>query len=218
MKSFTSLFVFRYQRMIKKFLSIFFPKSKEPDPMKYLIVGLGNAGAEYDDTRHNVGFEVVDHLASQFEVTFKDARLGFITSFKHKGRTFNLVKPTTYMNRSGKAVNYWMKELNLKPENLLVVLDDLNIDFGKVRLKGKGKDGGHNGLKDIDQVLGSQNYSRLRVGIGNKFEKGRQVDYVLGKWSSDERKSLPEIIKHCADGVLSYGTIGLARSMNNVNR
>lgn len=186
--------------------------------MKYLIVGLGNAGAEYDDTRHNIGFEVVDHLANQFEVEFKDGRLGFTTSFKHKGRTFHLLKPTTFMNRSGKAVLYWITKHNLKPENLLVVLDDLNIKFGKVRLKGKGKDGGHNGLKDINQVLGSQNYSRLRVGIGNDFPKGRQVDYVLGKWTDKEQKELPEIIKHCADGVLSYGTIGLAHSMNKVNR
>jgi len=204
--------------MLKSFFSFFFPKSKEPDPMKYLIVGLGNAGAEYDDTRHNIGFEVVDHLANQFEVEFKDDRLGYTASFKYKGRTFNLLKPTTYMNKSGKAVAYWMKQHNLKPENLLIVLDDLNIDFGKVRLKGKGKDGGHNGLKDINAMLGSQNYSRLRVGIGSNFPRGKQVDYVLGKWSKKEGIELPDIIKHCAEGVLSYGTIGLAHSMNKVNR
>ncbi len=185
--------------------------------MKYLIVGLGNIGAEYDDTRHNIGFEVIDHLAKKFEVKFKDDRLGYTANFKHKGRTFHLLKPTTFMNLSGKAVLYWIQKLNLKPENLLVIVDDLNLDLGKIRLRGKGKDGGHNGLKDINLKLSSQNYARLRFGIGNNFNKGRQVDFVLGKWEKKEVEQLPDLVERAMDGVLSFGTIGLGRSMSKIN-
>ena len=133
--------------------------------MKYLIVGLGNMGAEYDNTRHNIGFEVVDHLAKAFEVNFKDDQLGDIAEFKFKGRTFVLLKPSTYMNRSGKAVRYWLQKKKIQKENLLVILDDLNLPFGNLRLRGKGSDGGHNGLKDIDQMLGGNKYARLRFGF-----------------------------------------------------
>lgn len=186
--------------------------------MKYLIVGLGNMGADYDHTRHNVGFEVVDALAKEFDVAFKNEQLGDIAEFKHKGRTFILLKPSTYMNRSGKAVRYWLQKAKVPQENLLVILDDLNLSFGKQRLRGKGNDGGHNGLKDIDLILGNSNYARLRIGIGNEFQKGRQVDYVLGEWSKEEAGQLPDVLKYAADTVKSFGTIGLEMTMNQFNK
>ena len=148
--------------------------------MKYLVVGLGNMGAEYDDTRHNIGFDVLDHLAKANEVSFKNDRLGDVTRFKHRGRTFVLLKPSTYMNLSGKAVQYWMTKEKIKISNVLIVVDDLNLDLGKLRLRGKGSDGGHNGLKHINQTLGQNRYARLRMGIGNEYTKGRQIDFVLG--------------------------------------
>jgi PTH1 family peptidyl-tRNA hydrolase len=187
------------------------------DPMKYLIVGLGNIGAEYENTRHNVGFNVVDYLAEKFETTFKTEQLGSIARIRYKSRTFVLLKPSTYMNRSGKAVRYWLQKEKIKKENLLVVLDDLNLPFGKQRLKGKGSDGGHNGLKDITQLCQGNNYARLRIGIGNEFSKGYQADYVLSEWSSEEKEQLGEIITKAADTVLAFGTIGLARTMNQFN-
>ncbi len=202
----------------QKIIQLFSSRSKESDPLKYLIVGLGNMGVNYDDTRHNAGFEVVDKLAEEFEVKFKDSRLGFVADFKHKGRTFILLKPTTYMNRSGKAVLYWLQKQNIKPENLLIVVDDLNLNFGIVRLRGKGGDGGHNGLKDINQVLGTSKYARLRFGIGSDFSKGRQVDFVLGKWTDEEAGQLPKIVKHAADAVKSFGAIGLTHTMNAYNK
>lgn len=189
----------------------------EPDPMKYLLVGLGNMGAEYDDTRHNVGFEVVDYIARQKEVSFKNDQLGDIAEFKHRGRTYILLKPSTYMNRSGKAVRYWQQKHKIQPSNLLVILDDLNLPFGKQRLRGKGKDGGHNGLKDIDQILGGNNYARLRIGIGDGFSKGRQVDYVLGKWDKKEGLELPDVLKKAAETALSFGAIGLQHTMSKFN-
>lgn len=185
--------------------------------MKYLIVGLGNMGAEYDHTRHNIGFEVVDALAVAFDVSFKNDQLGDIAEFKYKGRTFVLLKPSTYMNRSGKAVRYWLQKKKITKQNLLVIVDDLNLDFGKQRLRGKGSDGGHNGLKDINQMLGN-NYARLRIGIGNEFSRGRQVDYVLGKWSSEEAEKLKEVIDYAVETVKSFGTIGLNFTMNQFNK
>ena len=198
--------------------SFFQPTNIDPDPMKYLIVGLGNMGAEYDHTRHNVGFEVIDALAKVQETTFKNDNLGDIAEFRHKGRTFVLLKPSTYMNRSGKAVRYWLQKKKIDKNNLLVVLDDLNLPFGKQRLKGKGSDGGHNGLKDIDQVTGGNNYARLRIGIGNDFSKGKQVDFVLGKWTDDEQKQLPAIIDSAINTIKSFGTIGLNHTMNQYNK
>lgn len=186
--------------------------------MKYLIVGLGNMGADYDGTRHNVGFEVVDQLAREAEVEFKNDQLGDIARFRHRGRTFILLKPSTFMNRSGKAVRYWLQKEKVNKENLLVVLDDLNLPFGKQRLRGKGSDGGHNGLKDIDQLNGGNNYARLRIGIGNEFHQGQQVNYVLGEWDDEEKKVLPEILKYAAETVKSFGAIGLARTMNAFNK
>ncbi len=200
------------------FKQLFSAKKDEPDPMKYLIVGLGNMGADYDNTRHNIGFDVVDALAKAFEVSFKNDHLGDIAEFKHKGRTFVLLKPSTYMNRSGKAVRYWLQKNKVPQENLLVVLDDLNLPFGKQRLRGKGNDGGHNGLKDIDAMLGNSNYARLRLGIGNEFQKGRQVDFVLGEWSKEEAEQLPELLKYAGETVKSFGTIGLDMTMNQFNK
>jgi PTH1 family peptidyl-tRNA hydrolase len=185
--------------------------------MKYLIVGLGNIGLEYDYTRHNVGFEVLDNFAKSKETVFKTDRLGDVATVKHKGRTFVLLKPSTYMNLSGKAVRYWLDKEKIELENLLVVLDDLNLPFGKLRLRGKGSDGGHNGLKDIDAKLGQNNYARLRFGIGDTFKKGHQVDYVLGKWSEAESEKLPELLQRSNEIVLSFGMVGLAKTMSDFN-
>jgi len=186
--------------------------------MKYLIVGLGNMGPDYDGTRHNIGFDVVDHLADQQGVAFKNDNLGDLASFKHKGRTFILLKPSTYMNRSGKAVRYWLQKEKISQDRLLVVVDDLNIDLGSIRLRGKGSPGGHNGLKDIDQLLGGNQYARLRVGIGNDFGRGQQVNFVLGEWEPEEQEALQEVIGHCSKAVLAFGTIGLQHTMSEFNR
>lgn len=195
-----------------------FFKEEEPDPMKYLVVGLGNMGADYDNTRHNIGFEVVDYLAKEFEVEFKNDQLGDIAEFRYKGRTFVLLKPSTYMNLSGKAVRYWLQKKKIQQQNLFVIVDDLNLPFGTQRLRAKGKDGGHNGLKSIDQMLGGNNYARLRIGIGDEFSKGRQVDYVLGEWSTKEKEQLPEIIKFAAEAAKNFATIGIERTMNFFNK
>lgn len=186
--------------------------------MKFLIAGLGNMGAKYDNTRHNIGFEVVDYLAKEFEVNFKNDQLGDIAEFKFKGKTFVLLKPSTYMNLSGKAVRYWLQKKKIQPKNLLVVLDDLNLDFGRQKIKGKGSDGGHNGLKDINRIFGNNNYARLRLGIGNDYRKGQQADFVLGEWSSEEQDGLPEILKTAAETVKAFGTIGLAFTMTQFNK
>jgi len=199
------------------FKRFFTSPEEEYDPMKYLIVGLGNIGAEYKNTRHNIGFLVVDALAKEFEVSFKTDQLGDVAEFKFKGRTFVLLKPSTFMNLSGKAVRFWMQKKKIPKDKILVVLDDLNLPFNNQRLRGKGKDGGHNGLKDIDQTTGGNNYARLRIGIGNEFSKGRQVDYVLGEWTSEENDALPAILKYAGDTVKSFGTIGIAYTMNQFN-
>ena len=186
--------------------------------MKYLIAGLGNIGAKYENTRHNIGFKVVDALADKFDTKFSTDKLGDIAQFRHKGRIFILLKPSTYMNLSGKAVRHWMQKHKIDKSKLLVVVDDLNLDFGKMRLRGKGSDGGHNGLKDIDQMTGGNNYARLRIGVGNSYPKGRQVDYVLGEWTKEESEQLPEIITKAGEAVLSFGTIGLTHTMNQFNK
>ncbi len=185
--------------------------------MKYLIAGLGNIGSDYVNTRHNVGFDVADFLAKEFEVTFKTDTLGDLAEFRHKGRTFVLLKPSTYMNLSGKAVRYWLQKKDIPKENLLVVLDDLNLAFGKVRMRAKGSDGGHNGLKSIDPMLGGNDYARLRIGIGSEFAKGRQSDFVLSRWNKEEKEKLPDLLKIAAEGVKTFGTAGLAIAMNQVN-
>ena len=190
--------------------------SEEPDPMKYLIVGLGNMGAKYDGTRHNIGFDVIDHLAGDNE--YENEIHGDLTSIKYKGRTLFLLKPSTYMNLSGKAVRYWVQKLKLLPENMLVIVDDLNLDFGALRLRGKGSHGGHNGLRDIEEKLNSNAYSRLRIGIGNDFRKGRQVDYVLGEWDEGQKAQLDTLVSYAAQAVLDYATIGLKRAAEANNR
>lgn len=190
----------------------------EKEEMKYLIVGLGNIGSEYDDTRHNIGFDVVDYLAEHYDGKWKTDTLGDVATIKHKGRSFTLLKPSTYMNRSGKSVNHWMQKLKIQKDNILVIVDDLHLDYGKMRLRGKGSDGGHNGLKDIQQVLGGSNYPRLRFGIGKDFHAGEQVKYVLGKWTPGQQSELPKHLKKAADATLSFATIGMKFTMEKFNR
>ena len=206
--------------MLSRFIKKLFASSEktEPDPMKYLIVGLGNIGAKYDNTRHNVGFEVVDKMAEKQNAEWKTENLGDVAKFKHRSRTFVLLKPSTFMNLSGKAVRYWMQKEKIDKKNILVILDDLNLPFGKQRLRGKGSDGGHNGLKDIDKMTGGNNYARLRIGIGDTFSKGKQVNFVLGEWCSEEQEQLPEIVDYAADTALSFGSIGLSHTMNKFNK
>lgn len=185
--------------------------------MKYLIAGLGNIGDEYADTRHNVGFQVLDHLASTSGATWKNATLGQIAEISHKGRKLVLLKPNTYMNLSGKAVSYWLQKEKIPVEKLLVVVDEIQLDPGVIRLRGKGSDGGHNGLTDVQAQLNTTTYPRLRVGIGKNFKPGAQVRYVLGKWSDEERKILPEILEKAADAIKAFVSIGLSRAMEAVN-
>ena len=193
-------------------------KYQEEDLMKkFLIVGLGNIGEEYSSTRHNIGFSVLDYIAEKEAISFETNKLGDLTSFKFKGRTFILLKPSTYMNLSGKAVKYWLQKENIPFENLLIITDDLNLPFGTLRLKTKGSDGGHNGLKNIQDILQTTNYNRLRFGISDTFSKGRQVDYVLSKWSEEETKKLPERLKKCLEIVKSFGTAGVNITMNTYN-
>lgn len=186
--------------------------------MKFLLVGLGNIGAKYDNTRHNIGFEIVDKIAAQYNAEWKSENLGSVAKFKHRGRSYVLLKPSTYMNLSGKSVRYWMQKEKIEKPNILVILDDLNLDFGGQRMRGKGSDGGHNGLKDIDQTTGGNNYARLRVGIGDTFSRGKQVNFVLGEWDKKEQKQLPEIIDFAAEAAVSFGAIGLAHTMSKYNK
>lgn len=191
---------------------------EQVDPMKkFLIAGLGNIGPKYHNTRHNIGFKVLDHLAEKEGISFSSEKLGDIATFKFKGRTFILLKPSTYMNLSGKAVNYWLTKEKVPLENLLVITDDLNLAFGTIRLKTKGSDGGHNGLKDIQTQLNTTNYNRFRFGISDEFSKGRQVDYVLGEWGEEEEKLLPERLDKSAELVKSFGTAGITNTMNTFN-
>ena len=204
------------------FIKQLFSSSKqllqETEPMKkFLIVGLGNIGAEYEDTRHNIGFKVLDFLAEQESFTFESAKLGAVGTFKHKGRSLICLKPSTYMNLSGKAVKYWLDKESIPMENLLVITDDINLPFGTLRLKGKGSDGGHNGLKDIQNVLQTTTYNRFRFGVGSDFGKGQQVDYVLGKWDNDQQKSMPERLEKSADLVRSFVFACAQISMSQFN-
>ncbi len=185
--------------------------------MKYLIAGLGNIGPEYRDTRHNIGFMILDALAKASNVVFSDKRYGFVTELKLKGRTLILLKPSTYMNLSGNAIRYWMQKENIVPENLLVVVDDLALPFGTLRLKTKGSDAGHNGLKHIQDTLGTQNYSRLRFGIGNQFGQGQQINYVLGEFSQEEKETLEQRINTAGDIIKSFCLAGVNNTMNLYN-
>ncbi len=184
---------------------------------KFLIVGLGNIGDEYAETRHNVGFKVLDALSATAEFTFETAKLGDVGQFKIKGRNVFCLKPSTYMNRSGKALKFWMEKEKIALENVLVITDDINLPFGTLRLKTKGSDGGHNGLKDIQDSLGTINYNRLRIGVGSEFGKGRQVDYVLGEWNEEERAQLKQRLQKTEALIRSFVLSGVAITMNQFN-
>ncbi len=184
--------------------------------MKFLIVGLGNIGQEYELTRHNIGFLVADYLADQAKVAFQTSKLANTATFKHKGKNIHIIKPATYMNLSGKAVNYWMQHLNVPIEKTLIITDDIALPLEKLRMRPKGSSAGHNGLNNIEEYLGP-NYVRLRIGIGNDFTKGNQADYVLSRFSEQELELLPAIIKNAAEAVLSFCTIGIERTMNFCN-
>jgi len=186
--------------------------------VKYLIAGLGNIGSEYKNTRHNIGFQVLDTIATVSNIVFNDRRYGFIAEYRFKSRIFILLKPATYVNLSGRAVNYWLKQEKIPLTNLLVIVDDLALQFGQLRLKAKGSPGGHNGLRNISEVLGSNDYARLRFGIGDNFHKGFQVDYVLSEWLEEEKKMLPERIDEAIEIIKSFGTLGIDRTMNLFNK
>jgi len=185
--------------------------------MKYLIVGLGNIGPEYQDTRHNIGFTVLDALAGASNVVFEDKRYGFVTQLKLKNKTLVLLKPSTYMNLSGMALRYWMQKEKIEIENVLVIVDDIALPFGTLRLKPKGSDAGHNGLRNINDVLGHDNYSRLRFGIGNGFPKGYQVEYVLSKWDKEELLSLQPRVEKAIEMIKSFCLAGFQLTMNQFN-
>lgn len=184
---------------------------------KFLIVGLGNIGAEYVNTRHNIGFKILDHFAKKEALSFQTVKLGALAEYKFKGRTFFLLKPNTYMNLSGKAVQYWMEKENIPLENLFVITDDLNLSFGTIRIKPKGSDGGHNGLKNINLILNTNQYTRFRFGISDEFKKGKQIDYVLGDWDDEEKATLPERLEMASEIIKSFGTAGLENTMTAFN-
>jgi PTH1 family peptidyl-tRNA hydrolase len=183
----------------------------------FLIVGLGNIGSEYVNTRHNIGFKILDYFANQENISFQTQKLGEVAEFKIKGRKVILLKPNTYMNLSGKAVKYWLEKENIEKENLLVITDDLNLSFGTIRIKTKGSDGGHNGLKNIQLLLNSTEYPRFRFGISDAFKKGKQVDYVLGEWSAEEKAALNERLSLSSEIIKSFILAGLNNTMNIYN-
>ena len=209
--------------MLRFFTSLF---KKEPSSIKtedldimkkYLIVGLGNIGVEYQNTRHNIGFKILDFMAEKESLIFETQKLGDLATYKFKGRQFILLKPSTYMNLSGKSVLYWMEKEKIPIENVLIITDDINLPFGTIRLKTKGSDGGHNGLKDLQDKLQTTNYNRFRFGISNEFSKGKQVDYVLGEWSDEENKQLAERLEKSIELIKSFGTAGISNTMNTFN-
>ncbi len=205
------------------FISKIFSKnsSKFPDlseDMKYLIVGLGNIGVEYRNTRHNIGFDIVDKLAELENISFELERYGAIASFRHKSRGYILLKPSTYMNLSGKAVSYWLKKEKIPLKNLLVIVDDLALPFGKLRLKTKGSDAGHNGLRNIQETLGTTNYARLRFGLGDNYRRGQQVNFVLSQWDTNEENELDPLKENACEIIKSYGVLGPERTMNFFNK
>jgi PTH1 family peptidyl-tRNA hydrolase len=205
-----------------RFLEAFFKANgtwlDEKDTMKkFLVVGLGNIGEEYAETRHNIGFKILDSLSAEEDFTFETAKLGDVGTFKVKGRSILCLKPSTYMNRSGKAVKYWMDKENIPLENVLIITDDINLSLGTIRLKTKGSDGGHNGLKDIQHYLLTANYNRLRFGVGSDFGKGKQIDYVLGEWNQEEKDVLVERYKRVNALIRSFVLSGVNRTMNEYN-
>ncbi|MEM7162712.1 MAG: aminoacyl-tRNA hydrolase [Bacteroidota bacterium] len=185
--------------------------------MKYLVAGLGNIGPDYDGTRHNIGFEVLDALCEANEIKFESARYGDLAKYKFKGRTFFLLKPSTFMNLSGNAVRYWLTKEKIADENLLVITDDIALPFGKLRMRKKGSHGGHNGLRHIEEVLGTPVYTRIRFGVGKDFPKGQQVHYVLGKWTEEQKASIERPVKKAIDMIKGFATIGVDRTMNQYN-
>ncbi|MFT4699128.1 MAG: PTH1 family peptidyl-tRNA hydrolase [Flavobacteriaceae bacterium] len=193
------------------------PPSREINMKKFLIVGLGNIGPKYENTRHNIGFRIVDVFAEKESLTFETVKLGDKTTYKLKGRTFVFIKPSTFMNLSGKSVKYWLEKEKIPLENLLVLTDDLNLAFGTFRIKKKGSDGGHNGLKDIQHTLNTTQYNRFRFGISDAFSEGRQVDYVLGEWTEEEEKNLSLRVDKAIDAIKSFGLAGMANTMNSFN-
>ncbi len=204
-----------------KWLNGLFTKAKpaeKTDVMnKFLIVGLGNIGAEYVNTRHNIGFKVLDFLAKNESTSFDNLKFGALAELKLKGKTFFLLKPNTYMNLSGKAVKYWMEKENIPLQNVLIIADDLNLSFGTIRIRSKGSDGGHNGLKNITLLLNTQEYARFRFGISDEFKKGKQVDYVLGNWDDIEKTKLPERLEVASEIIKSFGLAGLENTMTAFN-
>jgi len=185
--------------------------------MKYLIIGLGNIGAKYQNTRHNIGFDVLDAIAKEQNIDFELDKYAFVAKYKFKGRTIILIKPTTYMNLSGKAINYWLQKEKIPVENSLTIVDDLNLDFGTIRIKPKGSHGGHNGLSHICETLGNCNFPRMRFGVGDSFSRGKQTDFVLGKWSETELIDLHYRVQNMCEAVNSFATAGLKNTMNNFN-
>nr|WP_157614028.1 aminoacyl-tRNA hydrolase [Tamlana agarivorans] len=184
---------------------------------KFLIVGLGNIGDKYENTRHNIGFKILDFFADKEALTFETQKLGDICTYKLKGRTFIFLKPNTYMNLSGKAILYWLTKEKIPLENLLVITDDLNLPFGSIRVKTKGSDGGHNGLKDTQDKLNTTKYNRFRFGISDAFSKGSQVDYVLGEWTPEESNQLKERLEKSMELIKSFGLAGINNTMNSFN-
>ncbi|CAM1374286.1 Peptidyl-tRNA hydrolase [Tenacibaculum litopenaei] len=184
---------------------------------KFLIVGLGNIGEKYDNTRHNIGFKIVDAFVKEHSASFESEKLGELAQLRVKGKTVFVLKPSTYMNLSGKAVLYWMKKENIALENVLIITDDIHIDFGTIRFKSKGSPGGHNGLKDIQEKCNSGSYPRFRFGVGAAYPKGRQVDFVLGQWSAEEESALIERIPQSVNAVNSFINAGMANTMNAFN-
>lgn len=203
--------------MIKRIQKLFSSTSTPPDVKKFLIVGLGNIGTEYYNTRHNIGFYALDHYSTEKDLSFEELRYGQLTKTSHKGRTLFFLKPSTFMNNSGKAVRYWALKENIALQNILIITDDLNLPFGTLRLKSKGSDGGHNGLKDIQAQLNTPNYPRLRFGIHSEEKGFNTVDFVLGKWSSKEQESLPERAKKIVQLIESFCTQGIGPTMNQFN-
>ncbi|MEP0213299.1 MAG: aminoacyl-tRNA hydrolase [Cellulophaga sp.] len=208
--------------IVQFFKSIFRTKPlfqlEEKDPMKkFLVVGLGNIGSEYTETRHNIGFKILDAFAKKESLTFESQKLGAVTTYKIKGRTILFLKPSTYMNLSGKAIRYWLEKEKIPQENLLVITDDINLSFGTIRVKTKGSDGGHNGLKDTQNVLQTTTYNRYRFGVGADFGKGRQVDYVLGEWNQEEQDKMPERLERSIELIKSFVLAGVKTTMNHFN-
>ena len=202
---------------MKNLFKFFFNQKKEFDMNKFLVVGLGNPEDDYSGTRHNIGFEIVNHLSKSRNVVMSENRYGFIGKLTYSGKSIHILKPNTYMNLSGNPTRYWLNKLKIKPSNLIVIVDDLNLDFGKSRIRPSGKDGGHNGLKSIIEKINTENFIRLRFGIGNNFQTGKQIDYVLGKWSSIEKNSLDDLINTNSEMILHIVKHGVENTMNKYN-